>query len=138
MSFYNMINGCNPIAPILIEAIGIARESIPRFRDAWLSKDFECITLLTRTGGGNRPDYQKENAALCDNPLFISDDDDDFDNTFAKFHYHTPEGLKKELHEWLAQLNSDDREKTLSVTTKDSGQKWDEAHAAMSVKNGAR
>lgn len=138
MSLYNMVNGCNPIAPILIEAIGIDYASIPRFRDAWLSKDFECITLLTRTGGGNRPDYQKENAALCDNPLFISDEDDDFDCTFAKFHYHTSEGLKKELDEWLTQLNSDDREKTLSVITKDNGQKWDEAYAAMGVKSGRK
>lgn len=136
MSLYNMVNGCNPIAPILIEAIGIDYASIPRFRDAWISSDFEHITILTRTGGGNRLDYQEQNAILCNNPLFISDEDDDFDCTFAKFHYRVPEELKKELHEWLAQLNSDDREKTLSVITKDDGQKWDEAYTAMGVKSG--
>lgn len=90
MSLYNALFGRNLFTPVLLKIIKVDLDQIPRFRDACVSEDMEHIVILTRTGGGNREEYQDQNEALAANPLFVSDRDDDFDSTYAKFKFRVP------------------------------------------------
>ena len=119
MSLYNLIHGHNPIAPLLLHALG--NPEVPRYRDCYL--DDERIAIYTRTGGGNRDAYESEERCRAnypeyfegDDPVtgpwnadlralsgYIYDDDDEFDSTYATFYFKIPEhfaGLIKTLHE---------------------------------------
>ena len=90
MSLYNMLFGRNPSADILLAMLGITQADVPRFRDCFLD-DKNHIVIHTRTGGGNRDDYETENDALTEVPGYISNSDDDFDCTYADFLYAIPE-----------------------------------------------
>ena len=57
----------------ILEAIGIKEEDIPRLRGVGI--DDGKIIIHTRTGGGNRDDYEKENNALAKNKYYLSDED---------------------------------------------------------------
>ena len=87
----------------ILEAIGIKEEDIPRLRGVGI--DDGKIIIHTRTGGGNRDDYEKENNALAKNKYYLSDEDDSFDCTYANFWYKIPEKLTEEL------LKLEDKEK---------------------------
>ena len=89
----------------ILEAIGIKEEDIPRLRGVGI--DDGKIIIHTRTGGGNRDDYEKENNALAKNKYYLSDEDDSFDCTYANFWYKIPEKLTEEL------LKLEDKEKKL-------------------------
>ena len=88
MSFYNMINGINPLAPVLLKMLGITPDEVPRFRDCYF--DGEHIVIYTRTGGGNREAYEDGNDHLASLPNYVMDEDDDFDCTYASFYYTVP------------------------------------------------
>ena len=90
MSLYNQIFGYNPIAPTLLLILQLDPQKIPRFRDAYID-DLGNIVIYTRTGGNNRATYASENQALREIPGFIRDEDDDYDETFAKFTYEVAE-----------------------------------------------
>jgi len=96
MSLYNMIHGVNPLAGLLMQALGLKPSDVPRFRDCyWNGKQ---ICLYTRTGGGNREYYDEPNQDNKKGPWnstlravagYSHDEDDDFDSTYATF-YFTP------------------------------------------------
>jgi hypothetical protein len=73
---------------VILKAIGIKEEDIPRLRGVGI--DDGKILIHTRTGGGNREYYESENEALRANPYFLHDEDDDFDCTYANFWYRIP------------------------------------------------
>lgn len=91
MSLYNMLFGMNAAAPVLLAMLGIDANDVPRFRDCFLSEDRKQIIIHTRTGGGNRDDYEDENSSLQSLPGYQGDEDDDFDCTYANFRYAVPE-----------------------------------------------
>lgn len=115
MSLYNMMCGTNPAAGRLLSAINLDPNSIPRFRDVWANNDLTEVTVHTRTGGGNREDYETENDALCAHPLYLSDADDDFDSTYADFTFRLPEEEKIKLLAEIADAVKDDPEKSAQV-----------------------
>jgi len=109
MSLYNMLFGQNPLAPLLMAALG--NPDVGRYRDAYL--DGDRIVVHTRNGGGNRdcycddPFFKSEeteprerghkpgclaltNEKLSEHPLYVSDADDDFDCTYADFVFRFP------------------------------------------------
>jgi len=133
MSLYNMVNGINPAAGKLLSMIGIDPKAIPRFRDVWISEDLNTITILTRTGGGNRDDYAGSNAALAESPLYLNDEDDDFDSTFAKFNYRVPEDEKTSFINDLnhPELSAENKAKIISAITKTNTEKWAETMKAL-------
>lgn len=112
MSLYNALFGVNPLAGVCLQALGITTENVPRFRDAYINETGE-IVIHTRTGGGNRDFYDSEARCRAHNPEyftgdepptgpwntdlralpgFLYDEDDDFDSTYADFHFKpTPE-----------------------------------------------
>jgi hypothetical protein len=97
MSLYNLIFGKNPISSILLAIIGLKECDVERFRDCFLG-DNE-IQVYTRTGGGNRSDYK--NLALIKNKYYKSDEDDDFDCTYATYYFNIPEEIKDDLNDFI-------------------------------------
>lgn len=97
MSLYNSIMGYGPALGPSLAALGAELAKIPRLRDCIL-KDGK-IAILTRTGGNNREDYKKGNDYMRSLPGFITDEDDEFDHTFAWFWYAFP---KEETELWHA------------------------------------
>jgi len=95
--FYNMLFGWNPacvlLAPMLTDEN--PQQFFPRFRDCYLSDDKDHIEIFTRVGGGNREAYADEIEDLRLMPTYVSDEDDDFDCTYATFTFGVPE-------EWVA------------------------------------
>lgn len=48
------------------------------------------IVVVSRTGGGNRDEYEDDNIENHSHPLFISDEDDHDDCTYAHFSFYIP------------------------------------------------
>lgn len=108
MSLYNALFGENPAAAILLAAIGLTREKVPRYRDVYLVREDDEMRIVvhTRTGGGNREYYDsqktfKENNSEDDYagpfnddlrqlPTFVKDEDMAFDPTYANFTFTIP------------------------------------------------
>lgn len=88
MSLYNMLFGKNPDTAPILAALNLSEGMIERFRDVWIDEDENRIVIYTRTGGGNREYYQNE--VLTSHPLYIRDEDDDFDSTYAKYYFAIP------------------------------------------------
>lgn len=91
MSLYNLINGVNPAAFFILPMLGYHPNEYPRFRDCFAEPELNEIHVLTRTGGGNRESYEAENNWLETFPTYISNSDDDFDDTFALWKFKVPE-----------------------------------------------
>jgi len=104
MSLYNMLFGVNSAAPVLLATLGLTAGDVPCFRDCYI--DGDNIVIHTRTGGGNREDYEVENEELQSNPFYVRDEDDDFDCTYANFYYRFPEEYADELKAMAANADS--------------------------------
>lgn len=95
MSLYNLINGVNPAAFFVLPMLGKHPNEYPRFRDCFIGHEEypqydDHIMLYTRTGGGNRDDYQAENDEITEMPGYVTDFDDEFDSTFAWWVFEVP------------------------------------------------
>ena len=123
MSMYNMIFGYNPAAEFLLTLIDMREEKIPRFRDCYMSVDGD-IVIMTRTGGGNRGEYEQENQKLRENKYFKFDQDMRTDNTYALFHYTVPE------------MNPDHLKIFQELATMDPDKRWEELFEAMKTDGG--
>ncbi len=97
MSIYNMIGGRHPCAGLCLLLLKLDPGQVPRLRDAWPADDGTKVTVLTRTGGGNREQYTAENEWMRQRPGYLFDDDDEFDSTYAHFHYAVPEKYQADL-----------------------------------------
>ena len=98
MTLYNMIMGTYRHADTFLQILNEVEElSIPRFRDCYLSGKSICV--VTRTGGGNREEYENDNDLMTQHPLYVSDSDCSGDETYAKFYFRFPDDLKDDLNE---------------------------------------
>ncbi len=95
MSLYNMLFGISEAAPLLLAALGLTKDDVPRFRDCYI-EDGE-IVIYTRTGGGNREEYEGSNAELAQHEHYLRDIDSDYDSTYAEFYFQFPPELAKDL-----------------------------------------
>jgi len=96
MSFYHEIHGVNPSTFFILPMLGKHPDEYPRFRDCFIGDNDhpeynERIHVYTRTGGGNRPDYAKENQKMMNHPNYIANFDDDSDCTYASWIFSVPE-----------------------------------------------
>lgn len=94
MSLYNRLFGENPDATILLGMLGLTRNSFGRYRDAFLNHDGKAITVITRIGGGNKPDYEGVYKNLKENKYFSHTIPDFIDNTYQYFIFNVPEKYK--------------------------------------------
>lgn len=104
MSLYNMVLGFDPMAPVLLTMLRLDARQVPRFRDCWWTG--KHIVLLTRTGGGNRVEYESANEELRKLPTFVRDQDNEFDSTFAEFYYKVPDNLQWVVPQLVVQTKS--------------------------------
>lgn len=93
MSMYNILFGQNPNTEVLLAIIGLKECDVERFRDCGFEEG--GIFVYTRTGGGNRDDYPNE--ILTGSPYYLRDEDDDFDSTYATYHFNIPEEVKEDV-----------------------------------------
>lgn len=118
MSLYNMVHGESPIASVILAILGVTRDEIPRYRDT--RYDGEHFIILTRTGGGNREEYEVDNLWLTTLDGYVSDQDADFDSTYAEFRYEVPADFSHLL----------EKLKTF-IDTKSVDEKWMETFEAL-------
>lgn len=128
MSLYNALFGVNPLAAVVVEAVG-ATGLIPRFRDAYFDADENRLVIFTRTGGGNRDYYDEPggydnedyegpfNSDLRALPNYIDDEDSDFDCTYAEFYFSIPEAYKP-IFDTLRDIGAGNDEKPMDRFTK--------------------
>ena len=97
MSLYNMCVGNNPLFGLLARVLETAAPlpQVERFRDAYTTDTH--IVIYTRLGGGNRKDYVACHEALRRHPLFASDHDDDFDQTFCHHLFRIPDDFQEDI-----------------------------------------
>lgn len=88
MSMYNLLFGKNPNSEKILSVIGLSEGVIERFRDVDVDEEANEIIITTRTGGGNRKDYP--NRVLTSNPHYMYDEEDEFDRTYAYYHFKIP------------------------------------------------
>lgn len=93
MSLYNSLLGKNEHYQDILDLVKLKDYQAPRFRDAYLSEDARVVRVYTRTGGPNRESYKNEISELKNHPLYVTDYDDKFDNTFMTFEFKVP-GLR--------------------------------------------
>lgn len=102
---YNMLFGWNPacvlVAPMLTDEN--PQHFFPRFRDCFVSDDERHIEIYTRVGGGNRDGYADEIERLRSMPTYVTDEDDDFDCTYATFTFEVPEEWRADFEHVMAQ-----------------------------------
>ena len=106
MSLYNALFGENSNSDLLLFTLGLSREDCGRYRDCYL--DGDKIVIYTRNGGGNREVYEYIFEELSEHPNYISDEDDDFDCTYARIYFSFPERFKAELTELAAKEPTQD------------------------------
>lgn len=100
MSLYNMLFGSNPAGPVILATLGLAPDDVGRYRDCYVERVSEGeyrIVVHTRNGGGNREDYEDVFEALSDHPLYLGNEDDDFDCTYADIYFALPDEFATEL-----------------------------------------
>jgi len=121
---YNALFGMNPAADVILGAIGLTRGDTGRFRDAFVANGE--IAVYTRNGGGNRMCVNEGDGTDCGDPacyacaiehrlpkhpLYLRDEDDDFDATYATIYFKLPERFAEKL-------------KTLETGKWEPGERW--------------
>jgi hypothetical protein len=133
VSMYGLVHGENAAADFLLGILNLTKGDVGRFRDAWVNKAGETyeIAIYTRNGGGNRDHYDDDIQAgdgchctgctieyqLPVHPLYLRDEDDDFDCTYATVFFRVP----AEVISLVSDL----------AENRDPGAKWAEAIEAL-------
>ncbi len=92
-------NILNSAAPILIErerGIGFCLESVEGSQEP-------LISVASRTGGGNKDDYEDFYETLEKHPLYLYYVEDDCDTTYNYLYFKVPDefqGIAKAFAEW--------------------------------------
>lgn len=123
MGMYNMVLGDGNEGrrgSIILRMLDIKPEDVGRYRDSWFEMwpnegdPFPVAAIYTRNGGGNREHWDTEAgeggpACRCTgciatyvmpaHPLYILDQDDEFDSTYATFYFRVPEQYDEAVRE---------------------------------------
>lgn len=82
---------------------GVDDFEFPRLRSVTLRTNFPMVRVETRSGGGNRRDYEEEIQECRDHPNFVRDRDEEYDPTYMTFEYRISE---ENLREWEAYVRN--------------------------------
>lgn len=101
MSMYNLMFSTNMLAGPLLAMLGVRTSDCGRFRDCYLQREGEelVVHVLTRNGGGNRPEYETVTEFLRRHSWFMRDFDDDFDATYALYVFRIPDQHRGRVEE---------------------------------------
>jgi hypothetical protein len=136
MSMYHMMCKANPAAGRLLGIINLDHATIPRLRDVWANADMTEVTVLTRTGGGNRAAYNDENTGLSLHPLFLRTADEEWDSTYATFVFTLPAEGAASMRAEIEGAIGDNPEavaKVMEAITMDAETKFKRALEALSA-----
>ena len=127
---YNMVNGTNPSTFFILPMLEKHPDEYPRYRDCFAEyEDKPAIQIYTRTGGGNRQEYQAQIDELKKHPLFMCEFDDEDDSTYMTFVFNVPEKFKEDyskiVYEGDAANISNDYLKMLYKVYPKLSEKWD-------------
>ena len=99
MGLYNMLFGETSEAALLLKILSLTRADFYRYRDCYRAEG-DQIAVYTRGGGNNRWVYdddlgqteqeEPQHLVLRKNPLYIVDEDDDFDSNYRTFYFRVP------------------------------------------------
>lgn len=146
MSMYHLVfggDGARDRGAVLLGLLGFETlGDVGRYRDAWVERDPNgkpIIAIYTRNGGGNRQCTAEalELDEQCDgtctgcvathklpaHPLYVRDQDDSFDSTYATFYFFPPD-------EWVEPLTQ------VASDPVDTDQRWQDAIAAIGGDHG--
>lgn len=87
---YNLFKEESEVEDLLLGMLKLEKHNFARYRDCYLSPEGDKIIVYTRTGGGNREAYGDEIYDIRDLPTYITDYDDDFDETYMSFEFSIP------------------------------------------------
>lgn len=137
---------------LAVSILQLPPENLGRFRDAWVEKCSEQtksglrLHIYTRNGGNNRPDYADQIATMRSHPMFLFDEDDEFDSTYASFYFAVPAdapdwwvepGRDKPTMSW-DQMLTILREQWALDEPVDTDQRWLQAIEAMGKAHNGR
>lgn len=122
MSLYNMIFGMNFRTDDILAMLG--NPDVGRLRDTWIEeRDGELmIVVYTRNGGGNREhsifeDGEEGEGCYCTgciqtyhlpaHPLYLFDEDDDYDCTYAANYFRVPDEHRATIESWRQAASQD-------------------------------
>lgn len=105
MSLYNILHGQSEVVPFIMAVLKKEPLDFGRFRDAWIENG--TFAIYTRNGGGNREYYMPADIEEWDG--YISDKDDDFDNTYATIYFEIPDRYKDFFSMFDSDKSGDDR-----------------------------
>lgn len=88
MALYTQLFGENKDAVAILGFANLNRDMFPRYRDVFLADKGTTIIVYTRIGGSNRIDYKQEIENIRKHNQYITDYDDNFDNTYAYFKFN--------------------------------------------------
>jgi hypothetical protein len=95
MSLYNLLFGVSNQAPLVLNLLGKTEGDFGRFRDAYITEQY--LVVHTRCGGGNRESYEHVFDEMASHPLYVHDQDDDFDCTYCDFFFKHPPGVAEQM-----------------------------------------
>lgn len=106
MSLYNLMRGTHPLNDLWLHLLDVEEEDFCRFRDAWVENTTGelRIVVLTRCGGGNRPDYGEVFDKMREHPEYIENRDIDYDPTYAAFIFNLPEEFRHQVDPLLEDI----------------------------------
>lgn len=115
---YTALFGENADAEKLLKMLDLTREDFGRFRDCYLSPDGERIIVYTRCGGGNREAYDEVYLKMEQHTFYITNYDDDFDETYSSFEFSVPPKYAKVCHDMLGTTDTKTGTERLIESTK--------------------
>jgi hypothetical protein len=121
---------------LVLTLLGVPQDErmafVGRYRDAWIEQQGDAPPLLviyTRNGGGNRDDQAGPISAMQAHPLYVRDEDDSFDSTYATFWFEVPEQCPGPMFEPWAEFRAG--LVAAAVPPVDMGARWTEAIARI-------
>lgn len=89
----------------------------PRFRDVDVNSEKPIVKVTTRSGGGNREEYEKDNEYVSSFEGFLSDKDASWDCTYAIFKYEIPDRSLDKWREYIERKKLE-LQKSQQISTK--------------------
>jgi hypothetical protein len=147
MSMYGMVFGDGTFKAPMAAVAEVDPEKIGRLRDMWMEPHEDGgyrLAIYTRVGGNNRESYTEWVEYAQSHPNYISDRDDDFDNTYATYYFRITDAGVEAWAKWIGESNVGDEEpftpsaeelwdfiKGANLEVVDTDKGWQEALARM-------
>lgn len=99
---HNMMDTMLGPLECFLPMIDLTPNDFPRYRDIAMENHVQNhgayeLCVVTRTGGGNREEYEEENKSLSFNKYYLSNNDASYDSTYAEFYFRVPDEFTEDI-----------------------------------------